>query len=709
MVTSPQSVDLGEAASRSGPPPAPGGVQPLPKGAMAAPTPGLSFAAAPELRRSTPTAPVTPPADPSQRLLDGDASHGVQFASYPAETPDEKTRNLIPDDEEVLPAGWVPTPLQSWYAITLVVVLLLLAIVLEVMLHITQQKNGWKTHGNATSTTGVMHYVYSLPPVIIAAVIVALWAWTDIEIKKMQPYVDLAHGDAPPHKSLLLDYTRSSTFFVWSSAIRNRHWCVTAASIMVLVTLTFQPLTSALLSVKNTWVQLPDVTLNTISTVGLNQSTQFNDLTGEYCPTDPARARLIETSVFLTAAGYASATVGYNLQEPPFVFGTYTVTPFNLPYDIVTNGTVITNTTAIRTNTNCVSAPVQMTNNQNGTWTNTLQHNGCSLAWTVDHRAITLFGTSTPDCGDPTPPQFQPVIFWFFTYDPSPMSSATFCTPAITLWNAQVTVDLGSGNVTSVVEMSPFTNSSPFGSLAGNLTGAPLNGRAYNGINFTLANPDGFVLDRLSAIQLTMPAAVFQAAVKSSAGLQGSFTADLFVNWSNDVYNSYLTLIAKAVYFLSNTEPITMHVKTFQLRLWMNAFAVHVLTVLLILLAIAAAFIHIVHRWERQDLNLLHQPGTIASAVSIGADTGMGQLLAQHRHAEDIQQVLRDKRFRIDPFSNKIVMDGEEGYEVVGSPVDRRLSVFAAMQGRRASRRFSRMPVSPSRTPPRSPMANLAV
>jgi hypothetical protein len=55
-------------------------------------------------------------------------------------------------------------------------------------------------------------------------VLVALWAWTDIEIKKMQvrtslplfsspdsvqPYVDLARGQSPAHKSLLLDYTRT--------------------------------------------------------------------------------------------------------------------------------------------------------------------------------------------------------------------------------------------------------------------------------------------------------------------------------------------------------------------------------------------------------------------------------------------------------------------------------------------------------------------
>lgn len=113
-----------------------------------------------------------------------------------------------------------------------------------------------------------------------------------------QPYVDLVRGDAPPEKSLLLDYTRTNNFVVWTSAARNRHWVVTGASIMVLVTLCFQPLGSALLSVRNTWIPLPgtpnccftaptshsthaDATLNSISTVSLNQDLEFQDLTSK--------------------------------------------------------------------------------------------------------------------------------------------------------------------------------------------------------------------------------------------------------------------------------------------------------------------------------------------------------------------------------------------------------------------------------------------
>lgn len=207
--------------------------------------------------------------------------------------------------------------------------------------------------------------------------------------------MDLVRGDASAEKSLLLDYTRTNNFVVWTAAARNRHWVVTGTSVMVLITLCFQPLASALLSVRNTWIPLPgarngfhtatplisynppaDATSNTLSIVGLNQNPDFNDFTREALFMRPLIPSLSFDLVFLTASGYASASVGYNLQRPPFVWNTYTVMPFALPTDLVTNGTgsyplsggeavlstttVTVNATAIRSDTNCVSTPVRI-------------------------------------------------------------------------------------------------------------------------------------------------------------------------------------------------------------------------------------------------------------------------------------------------------------------------------------------------------------
>ena len=97
----------------------------------------------------------------------------------------------------------------------------------------------------------------------------ALWAWTDFEIRKLQPYVELARGNAPPQRSLLLDYTRNkcafpfssllngrligycSTLLVWTVAARNRHWPVVLGALLVVLTFSFQPLAAALFNVQD--------------------------------------------------------------------------------------------------------------------------------------------------------------------------------------------------------------------------------------------------------------------------------------------------------------------------------------------------------------------------------------------------------------------------------------------------------------------------
>ncbi|KAG6879843.1 hypothetical protein C0992_010801 [Termitomyces sp. T32_za158] len=266
-------------------------------------------------------------------------------------------------------------------------------------------------------------------------------------------------------------------------------------------------------------------------------------------------------------------------------------------------------------------------------------------------------------------------------YVPVARASATFCFPRISLWDVNVNVDLATGNLTKVVEIGSFSTSSNFSSLSANVTGAPLFGRAYNGVQFNLSNPDPFVVDRQTATRTQLPAAVFQAAVQSPQGLIESFDTHAFANLTTSVYTKYLNLIARNVYFIMNqTAPLTIQVKTFQNRVWLSSTAVHLLATAMFLLAICAVIVHLFHRTERQRLRLRHEPGTIASAVSIGAQTGMGELLAGRQGQEEIKEVLSNKKFRIDPQTMKIVMEGEEGYEFAASPMYRRRSVFAALQ-----------------------------
>ena len=146
------------------------------------------------------------------------------------------------------------------------------------------------------------------------------------------------------------------------------------------------------------------------------------------------------------------------------------------------------------------------------------------------------------------PQQFRPILFWFFTHDPEPLASIVMCTPNLQLYNVEATLDLASRNLTDVHPVSSFIpsrssadpagNTSEIARLASNVTGYPLNGHAYNGLFFdtTINTSDPYVSPRQTAIQLALPAAVFQAALSSDQGLTGTFKNGDFVNLANRVY-----------------------------------------------------------------------------------------------------------------------------------------------------------------------------
>lgn len=101
-------------------------------------------------------------------------------------------------------------------------------------------------------------------------------------------------------------------------------------------------------------------------------------------------------SAFLSASGFAGAAVLYNLGDTPFVWGAYTIAPFEMPFG-VNNGTVFANTTAIKSDTGCVAVPVQMVKHKDGSgWSNTATLNGCIMTWDVDQNSTTLFGITSP-------------------------------------------------------------------------------------------------------------------------------------------------------------------------------------------------------------------------------------------------------------------------------------------------------------------------
>lgn len=167
-----------------------------------------------------------------------------------------------------------------------------------------------------------------------------------------------------------------------------------------------------------------------------------------------------------------------------------------------------------------------------GGWINNATFGGCTYSYSVGPTTSILFGTDVmPDCNDAGTPEFlRPIIFWFFTYDSTPpQGSATHCAPNISLWDVAVTVDIDTRNLTSVQEIRPFESSN-------NVTGAPLNGQAFNGIVFNLTNPDRFAIERSNATDLQLPASILQAAYTAPGGLAAAFQTNSFVEMATEVY-----------------------------------------------------------------------------------------------------------------------------------------------------------------------------
>jgi hypothetical protein len=590
---------------------------------------------------SNPPTPARASAHASEK---GSVDH-APYVTYPTGNGSEAAWTNVEGrntNAEKFAQGWVPLPLRAWFWIPFMAFMILTAIGLEIALFYSNQLTGWPTSG--TFVTGkYSHYATSSPPIVYSMFIVALWTWTDLEIRRMQPYIDLSHGRATAEKSLLLDYTTTSKFLVWITAYRNHHYMVATVAIIGIITLVVNPLAPAMFTITNVLWGPPAFPVNNAATLGLNLGPEYHDLT-----------------VFLSAAGFASSSVLYGFGDPPFIHDEYTIGNFVVPILLGANGTVTVNTTAVKTDVNCHLMSTQSTNLPGGGWKNDATFNGCTFSYSVNQTANHLFGTSVmPDCNNTgVPDPFRPVVLWFFTYDTSPpQGSATYCAPSISLWDVTAVIDVATKNLTSVQEIGPVDiNTSPF-------AGPPMYGQAYNGIAFNLTGQDQFVLNRANAIQLQLPASIFQAASAASGNLAVAFEQNSFVGLATQVYGIYMKLVASILYFSPSGGSVLVTPNSYQQRLLLSDLAVHAEAAILSLVALVGAFVQVCHRKSRQQLQLRHVPGTLAAAISMGADPNLIRLFNNPEQLGDFDfaNILQNKEFGIDRQTMRIVSEGDEG------------------------------------------------
>jgi hypothetical protein len=250
-------------------------------------------------------------------------------------------------------------------------------------------------------------------------------------------------------------------------------------------------------------------------------------------------------------------------------------------------------------------------------------------------------------------------------------------------------VDIATGNLTNVVEISPFNASTAPSESWNTAQGVvAMDGLAYNGVAFNLTGGDQFVQARANATNVQLPASILEYASLQPGGVAGAFANNSFTGLAVQVYTTYMKLIAKSTYFQTlDGAAMPIEISNFQSRLWLNAVAVHIGAAALIVVALMGGCIQIAHAYSRRNLRLHHRPGTIASAVTIGAQTSLANILHGQQEEKDIMQALRDKKFRIDPRTMKILTLGERGYEQAVTP--NRPGFFQSLKSP-GNKRFSR-------------------
>jgi len=198
-----------------------------------------------------------------------------------------------------------------------------------------------------------------------------------------------------------------------------------------------------------------------------------------------------------------------------------------------------------------------------------------------------------------------------------------------------------------------------------NVTGAPQNGTAFNGVIFQPPFQDEFVSARATAINNGVPGAILADMLQDTDPQSAFGDAQGFVDAASSIYTQHLALVAKNTYFLSQTQIVPANTTSLLPRLVVAPVAAYALSVLLIVIGVIGLAIGICHHIYRKGVYLASPPGSIASAISMTSHSGFGELLVPYDTEETMTYKLDGLAFRLDPRTGAVVAYDRDGDKIV--------------------------------------------
>ncbi|KAF7361328.1 hypothetical protein MSAN_01165400 [Mycena sanguinolenta] len=506
--------------------------------------------------------------------------------------------------------------------------MLSLGIALEIGIELSYKNGGFAVPQQNVFFVVSTQFLLSFFPTLFVIPVGYLWRVLDWALRQWQPYVTMAKGNATAEESVLLDYVRKAFFELMNFAHRHlaflgcrpilsvfralkyKHRVIFWSSSLAAWTYLFQPLAGSIFQLQ-TRGQTQSTTAQSIRSLGL--APDVSELTG-----------------FAAAAGFAQASVFNNLTDPPFVNNNWAAAQFVFPTNTGLNGTMMVNTTGIRTNSTCAnpSGPPTITVvNSTSSIISATSIDGCSGNITFDPTVSTLqYGVlPVPNCGPHASlnESFWPVVFWFYQQeaDNTQEVKTVFCTPTLELFYIEATADLSSGALTKVQIVNSYTKPN-------NLSGDPLNGVPFNAVIFPTNTTNPFINARAQGTNIGVPGAIFRAASQQFNGLQSVF--DLpngFLDLTNTIYTRHLGVTAKNVYFVAENNQLNAWETFLVPRLWIDPFPAHILAFLLFASGFVGVFLQLINRRQRRNVFLAAPPGSVAAALALTSRSGFGDLL----------------------------------------------------------------------------------
>ncbi|KAL5090340.1 hypothetical protein Trisim1_004532 [Trichoderma cf. simile WF8] len=159
------------------------------------------------------------------------------------------TSKKVNDSSPACRHGWKPNTMKAPILILFALSSIIILTIVEILAQRSQKAGGLSLVDDADEIPSAINITYLYLPTIIAVIYSLVWNWIDLDVKRMQPWMELSkENGATGQRSIFLDYPVDFVAFVPFKAAKQKHWAVLySGTVMVLIFWMITPLQSAVL------------------------------------------------------------------------------------------------------------------------------------------------------------------------------------------------------------------------------------------------------------------------------------------------------------------------------------------------------------------------------------------------------------------------------------------------------------------------------